>query len=219
MSRRRKEDEGNDLFAFQDIVTGTTGILIVITLLMSLTIGANRIESVIKGRQSAEAVHQQEESLRIRYEAMQQERDKRALLSDDIDARKAQLCEFLQAEVDALENEKLRDPAKDSQRRLIPPTTASLRNPLTVVAVDQHFELLEDDGTLRRQLSFSLGTVRLQEALLSELKGDRGGFLFLIKPSAFGVFDNIAYLGLREGVLLFPFSYDLIPEDWQVSFR
>jgi hypothetical protein len=219
MSRRRKEDEGIDLFAFQDIVTGTTGILIVITLLMSLTIGANRIERVLNERQEDASTQQEQSELHAKHEALLQEFNIRQTLSEQIEKRKAQLAEYLQADVEALEQEKIPNPASDKQRRLIPPTSASLRKPLTAVASEKYFELLEDDGTLRRRLDYSIGNLNLQEALLSELEDTHDGYLFLIKPSAFPYAANIIYLGIRNNALLFPFSYDLIPEDWKVSLR
>jgi hypothetical protein len=219
MSRRRKEEAGIDLFAFQDIVTGTTGILIVITLLMALTLGASRIEQVLDERRVDEAHRQQEGALRMRQQALQAERDKRLALRGEIEVLKEQLGEFLQADIEALKRVKLPDPAVDHQRRLIPPTSASLRQPLTVVARDRHFEVLEDDGTVRRRFDFALGHYRLQEDLLSELEGDHDGFLFLIKPSAFAYCDEITYLGIRDGALLFPFSYDIIPEAWEVRLQ
>jgi hypothetical protein len=219
MSRRRREDEGIDLFAFQDIVTGTTGILIVITLLMALTIGSNRIEQTLKERQADVEVSQQQKKLQARQQALVIERDKRLSLQQAIEALQSNVAEYLQAEVEALRASKLPDPNQDKQRRLIPPTSASLRKPLTVVAVEDHFELLDDDGNLLKELSFSLGTTRLQKTLQSELGHEKDGFLFLIKPSAFRYNDNIVYLGIRDGRLLFPYSYDIIPEDWQVSLR
>lgn len=219
MSRRCREDEGIDLFAFQDIVTGTTGILIVITLLMALTIGANRIEQTLKERQAESNNRQQQQVLQARQQALTIELDKRQNLQQSIEALKARVAEYLQAEVEALHAAKVPDSNQDSQRRLIPPTAASLRRPLTVVAVDDHFNLLDDNGQLLKQLSFSLGTTRLQQALQNELEQEHDSCLFLIKPSAFLYSDHIIHLGMRDGNLLFPYSYDLIPEDWQVSLR
>jgi hypothetical protein len=221
MARRRRDSgDGIDLFAFQDIITGTTGILIVITLLMSLTIGAKRIEDVLNERKKDGALQQQALEARARYNALQSEREQRVALQSEIEAQKEKLCKFLQADVEALKRAKLPDLERDKQRRIIPPTSASLRNPLTVVAVEQHFELLEENGSLRTRLDFALGPQRLQQALHAELsRGDWGGCLFLIKPSAFLYCAEIAHLGIQDEKLLFPFSYDIIPEDWQVSLQ
>lgn len=214
MSRRHNQEPAFNFLAFQDIITLTIGLLIVITLLLSLSIGTTRIKREIDKQKSnapsAEAVARAHQQL----QALSKERDDRLALQKQIETKQAELLAYLQAEVDSLETAGRARAERQQYRRVTPPTQSGLSHPLLIVAQGDHLNIIDQAGKIVRTLDGSRGDSHLQSELQQAVVKPCTGILFLIKPSAFYYYKGIVTLGLKTR---FPFGFDIIPEDWDVS--
>lgn len=216
MSRRRNHEPSVDFFAFQDIVTATTGILIVITLLLSLSIGTDRIKGILEQRKAMTPSPETEARADRRLEALRRERDERLALQAQIEARRAELLGSLQAEVDALSADNARRARPQQYRRLIPPTQTGLEHPLLVVVQGERLLIVDQAGQVVRTLDGANGGAYLLSGLRQAIVSPLTGVLFLIKPSAFRHYEEVLALGRDTRA---PYGFDIIPEDWEVGLQ
>ncbi|WP_269524826.1 hypothetical protein [Coraliomargarita parva] len=211
----RRQTPRFDFFAFQDIVTGTTGILIVITLLLSLSIGANRINRALDSRKAkaGEAEHILEANKASRI--LQTELQARQEALAELEAEQSQLAGYLQTEVDHLKY--LLDQADPSTqyRRILPPRAKGLQHPTLAIAHADSLTIKNADGIVVLDLNLKRPLSQLQ-ARMSDLVSSENGLLILVKPSAFAHYDKLSAFGLKNGKLQFPYCFDIIEEDWEV---
>jgi hypothetical protein len=216
MSRRRHQGPAADFFAFQDIITATTGILIVITLLLALSIGTTRIKGILEERKANASSTEAVARTTSQIQALAQERDARLALQVQIKTRQAELLAYLQTEVDSLATTATAGTTQQSYRRLIPPTQAGLSHPLLVVAQGQRLQIVDPAGQIVRTLEGARGSNDVQAELRQALTKPFTGILFLIKPSVFQNYAAIVTIGMKTQA---PFGFDIIPEDWEVGLQ
>jgi hypothetical protein len=219
MSRRRRQSTPIDFFAFQDIVTATTGILIVVALLLALSIGSKRISDVFEARKAAEQSQSAIEQQNKKYQLLKSELESREALTQKIADIKAAIAGYLQAEIDRLETSHSGPAANKQYRRVIPPTQSGLRRPALVVAQNNGLILLDSNGNQTEVLDLTWGSTLLQNRLKALIGKSASSILILIKPSAFKHYGRLQSLGLDSGKILFPYGYDIVPEDWEFQLQ
>lgn len=216
MGRSYKKRPTCDFFAFQDIVTGTTGILIIITLLLALNIGSGRIETAKRDAEYRHRHATQIEAYNQQAERILVELESRQMLTDAIEASRQKLAAYLQAEIDSQGEFSERQLENETYHRVLPPTQKSLHHPLLAVAQGNQLTLKNEHNQILATIQLRQTREKIQEELRAKSPQRYESVLILIKPSAFPYYELLATLGLSDKGLIFPYCFDIIEESWEV---
>jgi hypothetical protein len=188
----RKKSNPFDFFAFQDIITSTAGILIIVTLLLSLSISLAKPQET---KDSSEDPH---------LSALRADLEKRTSAMADIRDLEIKMAQYLQTEVDDQKAIKTPVDAPEGLRQLVLPLEGPISQPLVVV--------LEGGKVLHKGAVLAdMGQPAALPATLRRMLGTKTSVLFLVKPSAFAHYDTLLSLIYPSQL---PFGVDLVEEDW-----
>lgn len=227
---RRKTQSNNpfDLLAFQDVITSTTGIMLVFTLLLILTIGADRMITAAAEKQ---AIALKETLLNTQHAELSAELAQRQTLSTQLDEKQALLKGYLQAEVLEYAPSSPQPTAVSKIRTVIPPVSPENLKPLLIEAKNNtlyiHWEGKEIPVPIHSnggpRLSFVYNFLKpfwkdpSVAVALPHINPEHkpvpnaaDAIIILMKPSAFDI-------PLSSLPAFIPHTIDIIPEDWEVT--
>lgn len=231
MARKSKQTSNAfDMLAFQDAIMSTTGIMLLFTLLLILTIGADRIVTATAAKQSQ--MLQDTVSLGHHTELNEELLLRQQLLAQ-LEAKKATLAPYLQTELNRLLKPPL--PAEDTKlvHKIIPPTTATELKPLLIVAQNNtlniHWENevipvpTVDNGFPDTKYIYNYLKPFWRDPSIVAIYGDliptyqpvanpADAIIFLVKPSAFEFYSGNHIMTEHT-----PHTVELIPEEWEIA--
>lgn len=136
MPRTRKSSSSPfDLLSFQDVITSTTGIMLILTLLLVLTISADRILTAETSKAQAK-FEQQAHAARIAE--LESELEQRSMLAAEKARQMQSLAQYVRSEIVALEKQATEIASQSAvptqtTRKLQLPENSAIKRPVLVI--------------------------------------------------------------------------------------
>lgn len=202
MSHRGSSTDILDNPSFQDVISSTLGILLLITLILTLTITVSKVTAGL-------------EAYGVERTRLESDIENRTVAEKQIVKAEATLAELLQGKLEAQTHEEM--PVEELPRKLILPSDSKFGKPVLALGQGNYLSILDNQGKELQRLYI---THPSSGAKLNSLVNSEGysGVIILVKPSAFSNFEDILSLVIDgKGKIITEFGLDIIPEDWEVS--